>query len=44
MKGSLYLKLGKRKLAREAWERAVVLNPSDLSLADALRELAQKEE
>lgn len=40
MKGSLYLKLGKNKLARDAWEKALVQNPDDESVADALRNLA----
>src|SRR5262249_44507154 len=29
MKGSIYRKLGKVKLAREAWERVLVLNPDN---------------
>lgn len=44
MKGSLYLKLGKKKLARASWEKALTLNPSDLGLAEALRELSNAEE
>ena len=40
MKGSLYLKLGKNKLAREAWEKALAQNPDDESVAEALRNLA----
>jgi tetratricopeptide (TPR) repeat protein len=44
MKGSLYLKLGKHKLAREAWEKALQINPNDQALAEALRELSSREE
>jgi tetratricopeptide (TPR) repeat protein len=44
MKGSLYLKLGKQKLAREAWEKALQINPNDQALAEALRELSSREE
>ena len=44
MKGSLYLKLGKKKLAREAWQKALSLNPSDAGVAEALRELGEAEE
>lgn len=44
MKGSLYLKLGKHKLAREAWEKALSVNPNDHALAEALRELTAREE
>jgi len=44
MKGSLYLKLGKHKLAREAWEKALQVNPNDHALAEALRELSTREE
>jgi tetratricopeptide (TPR) repeat protein len=44
MKGSLYLKLGKHKLAREAWEKALQINPNDQALAEALRELSTREE
>lgn len=40
MKGSLYLKLGKNKLARDAWEKALAENPEDEALAEALRNLA----
>jgi tetratricopeptide (TPR) repeat protein len=44
MKGSLYLKLGKKRLAREAWQRALTLDPSDAGIAEALRELGDAEE
>jgi Flp pilus assembly protein TadD len=44
MKGSLYLKLGRTKLARETWEKALNLNPNDQLLAEALRELSNREE
>lgn len=44
MKGSLYLKLGRHKLARESWEKALSLNPNDTFLAEALRELAARQE
>ena len=40
MKGSLYLKLGKARLAREAWEKALTINPDDAGVAEALRQLA----
>jgi Flp pilus assembly protein TadD len=39
MKGSIYRKLGKAKLARETWERALALDPNDTIVADALRDL-----
>ncbi len=44
MKGSLYVKLGKFKLAREAWTRALELNPNDAGVAEALRSIADREE
>jgi hypothetical protein len=44
MKGSIYKKLGKVKLAREAWERVLVLNPDNQVVAAALRALAEGEE
>jgi hypothetical protein len=44
MKGSLYVKLGKPKLAREAWEKALTINPEDPAVAEALRTLAAGEE
>jgi hypothetical protein len=44
MKGSLYLKLGQPKLARQAWEKALSINPDDLGVAEALRAIASGEE
>jgi tetratricopeptide (TPR) repeat protein len=44
MKGSLYHTLGKNRLAREAWERVLALNPDDSVTAAKLRELAEEEE
>ncbi len=44
MKGSLYLKLGQTKLARQAWEKALSINPDDLGVAEALRAIASGEE
>jgi tetratricopeptide (TPR) repeat protein len=44
MKGSLYLKLRKPALAREAWERALSLDPEDAVVAAALRELEERRE
>ncbi len=44
MKGSLYVKLGKNRLAKEAWEKALQLNPDDLGVAEALHNLASSEE
>jgi tetratricopeptide (TPR) repeat protein len=41
MKGSLYQKLGKNKLAREAWKRALEIEPSNTSVVQALRELGE---
>ncbi|ATB28808.1 tetratricopeptide repeat protein [Melittangium boletus] len=37
MKGSLYMKLGQPKLARQAWEKALSINPEDAGVAEALR-------
>ena len=39
MKGSLYQKLGKTELARDAWKKALELDPSDTTVAEALRGL-----
>ena len=39
MKGSLYQKLGKTDLAREAWKKALELDPTDVTVAEALRGL-----
>ncbi len=44
MKGSLYLKIGKKRLARETWQKALTVNPSDAGVAEALRELGDAEE
>ena len=44
MKGSLYLKLGKARLAREAWEKALTINPDNAGVAEALRSVALGEE
>jgi tetratricopeptide (TPR) repeat protein len=44
MKGSLYLKLGKARLAREAWEKSLTINPDDAGVAEALRSAALGEE
>lgn len=44
MKGSLYLKLGRAKLAREAWEKSLSINPNDLGVAEALRTVSASEE
>ncbi|MBF5042089.1 MULTISPECIES: tetratricopeptide repeat protein [Myxococcaceae] len=44
MKGSLYLKLGKTRLAREAWEKALTINPDNAGVAEALRSAALGEE
>ena len=40
MKGSLYMKLGQPKLARQAWEKALSINPEDAGVAEALRATA----
>jgi tetratricopeptide (TPR) repeat protein len=42
MKGSLYQKLGKPKLAREAWKQALEMDPSDVTVAEALRALKEE--
>lgn len=44
MKGSLYLKLGRHKLARESWEKALSISPNDQGIAEALRELSNRSE
>ncbi len=41
MKGSLYEKLGRRQLAREAWEAVLALNPYNLQVAEALQRLGK---
>jgi len=42
MKGSLYQKLGKTSLAREAWKKALEIDPSDTTVAEALRALKEE--
>jgi tetratricopeptide (TPR) repeat protein len=44
MKGTLYSKLGKPVLARDAWQKALALDPQDAAVQEALRELANSEE
>jgi Flp pilus assembly protein TadD len=39
MKGSLYERLGNKKLAREAWQQSLRINPNNLSVMDALERL-----
>lgn len=39
MKGTLYYRLRKPKLAREAWERVLALNPDNAAVAQALENL-----
>lgn len=39
MKGTLYWRLKKPKLAREAWERVLALNPDNAAVAQALEHL-----
>jgi tetratricopeptide (TPR) repeat protein len=41
MKGSLYQKLGKAILAREAWRKALAIDPSDTGVVEALRGLKE---
>jgi tetratricopeptide (TPR) repeat protein len=41
MKGSLYEKLGRKQLAREAWEAVLALNPYNLQVAEALQRLGK---
>ena len=42
MKGSLYLKLGKKDLARTSWEKALSLDPKDAAVAEALRHVKEE--
>jgi hypothetical protein len=42
MKGSLYQKLGKAALAREAWKKALEIDPSDTTVAEALHALKEE--
>jgi hypothetical protein len=44
MKGTLYLKLGKRRLAREAWQKALALDPEHEGVAEGLRSLGAADE
>ncbi len=44
MKGSLYVKLNQPKLARQAWEKALSINPDDAGVAEALRASGTGEE
>lgn len=39
MKGSLYRQMGRAELAREAWERALKINPRNETVIDALARL-----
>jgi hypothetical protein len=42
MKGSLYQKLGKAGLAREAWKKSLEFDPTDATVAEALRALKEE--
>jgi tetratricopeptide (TPR) repeat protein len=42
MKGSVYLKLGKTRLARESWQKALALDPEDPAVAESLRTLKEE--
>lgn len=42
MKGSLFQKLGKPQLAKEAWQKALELDPGDTVVAAALRGLSEE--
>lgn len=42
MKGTLYKKLQRQHEAREAWERVLVLNPSNRAVARALEQLLEE--
>lgn len=41
MRGSLYRQLGRTELAREAWEKALLVNPNNQTVIDALTRLPQ---
>ncbi len=43
MKGSLLVRLRKIPQAREAYERALTINPEDIGVAEALREISEGE-
>lgn len=42
MKGTLYHRLGKTKLAREAWKKALEIDPSNAEVAEALGSLKEE--
>ena len=42
MKGSLFQKLGKTALARESWKKALEIEPSNTTVAEALRALKEE--
>ena len=42
MKGSLFQKLGKAALAREAWKKALEVDPTNTTVAEALRALKEE--
>jgi len=42
MKGTLYQKMGKPSLARTAWKKALEIDPSDTTVAEALRALKEE--
>jgi tetratricopeptide (TPR) repeat protein len=42
MKGSLYQKLGKSALARDAWKKSLEYDPTDATVAEALRSLKEE--
>ena len=42
MKGTLYQRLGKSKLAREAWKKALEIDPSNTEVAEALGGLKEE--
>ncbi len=41
MKGSLYEKLGKKQLARDAWQAVLTVNPYNLQVVEALQRLGK---
>jgi tetratricopeptide (TPR) repeat protein len=43
MKGTLWMKLGRENLAREAWERVLQINPDNQQVKEALKRLQQSE-
>ena len=43
MKGTLWLKLGKEELAREAWERVLQIDPDNQQVIEALKRLNKSE-